>query len=61
MSLSLRYLDPRRSLAAAIGWLVLALSLGLALVASAWVGEIAAVLISNSMVASGEGKDCWMG
>ncbi len=23
--------------------------------------EIAAVLISNSMVAGGEGKDCWMG
>ncbi|WP_313951532.1 histidine kinase [Accumulibacter sp.] len=40
MSLSLHYLDPRRSLAAAIGWLVLALSLGLALVASAWVGGI---------------------
>lgn len=40
MSLSLRYLDPRRSLAATIGWLVLVLSLGLALVASAWVGGI---------------------
>ncbi len=23
--------------------------------------EYAAVLISNSMVAGGEGKDCWMG
>jgi signal transduction histidine kinase len=35
-----RYLDPRRSLATAIGWLVFALSIGLVLVASAWVGEI---------------------
>ena len=35
-----RYLDPRRSLAAAIGWLVFALSIGLVLVASVWVGDI---------------------
>jgi signal transduction histidine kinase len=35
-----RYLDPRRSLAAAIGWLIFALSIGLVLVASAWVGDI---------------------
>lgn len=35
-----RYLDPRRSLAAAIGWLVFALSIGLVLVASAWVDDI---------------------
>ena len=35
-----RYLDPRHSLAAAIGWLVLVLSVGLVLVASAWVDEI---------------------
>lgn len=35
-----RYLDPRRSLASAIGWLVFALSIGLVLVASAWVDEI---------------------
>ena len=34
------YLDPRRSLAAAIGWLVFALSFGLVLVASAWVSDI---------------------
>jgi signal transduction histidine kinase len=36
----LRYLDPRRSLASAIGWLVFALSTGLVLVASAWVDDI---------------------
>ncbi len=36
----LRYLDPRRSLASAIGWLVFALSIGLVLTASAWVGDI---------------------
>ncbi len=35
-----RYLDPRRSLASAIGWLMFALSLGLVLVASLWVGAI---------------------
>ena len=35
-----RYLDPRRSLASAIGWLVFALSIGLVLVASVWVGDI---------------------
>jgi signal transduction histidine kinase len=34
------YLDPRRSLAAAIGWLIFVLSIGLVLVASAWVGDI---------------------
>jgi signal transduction histidine kinase len=34
------YLDPRRSLASAIGWLVFALSIGLVLVASVWVGDI---------------------
>lgn len=34
------YLDPRRSLAAAIGWLVFALSFGLVLVASVWVSDI---------------------
>jgi signal transduction histidine kinase len=35
-----RYLDPRRSLASAIGWLVFALSIGLVLVASLWVDDI---------------------
>ncbi|MHB8493700.1 MAG: sensor histidine kinase [Casimicrobiaceae bacterium] len=35
-----RYLDPRRSLAAAIGWLVFALSIGLVLVASVWLGDL---------------------
>ncbi len=35
-----RYLDPRRSLASAVGWLVFALSLGLAVVASVWVDDI---------------------
>src|SRR5512140_729163 len=35
-----RYLDPRRSLASAIGWLVFALSFGLVLVASIWVDDI---------------------
>jgi signal transduction histidine kinase len=35
-----RYLDPRRSLASAIGWLMFALSIGLVLVASLWVGDI---------------------
>ena len=35
-----RYLDPRRSLASAIGWLMFALSLGLGLVASVWVDGI---------------------
>ncbi len=35
-----RYLDPRRSLAAAVGWLVIALSIGLVLIASVWVGDI---------------------
>ena len=35
-----RYLDPGRSLAAAIGWVVLALSIGIALVATASVGDI---------------------
>ncbi len=34
------YLDPRRSLALAIGWLVFALSTGLVLVASVWVDGI---------------------
>ena len=34
------HLDPRRSLASAIGWLVFALSMGLVLVASVWVGDI---------------------
>jgi hypothetical protein len=29
-----RYLDPRRSLVSAVGWLVFALSIGLVLVAS---------------------------
>lgn len=37
----LRYLDPRRSLAMAIGWLVVALSLVLALVAAFWMGGMA--------------------
>ena len=36
----LRALDPRCSLAAAIGWLVFALSLTLALVADLWLDEI---------------------
>jgi len=35
-----RRLDPRRSLASAIGWLVFALSIGLVLIASVWVGDI---------------------
>ncbi len=35
-----RYLDPRCSLASAIGWLVFALSIGLVLVASVWVDDI---------------------
>lgn len=35
-----RYLDPRRSLAAAVGWLVITLSIGLVLVANVWVGDI---------------------
>ena len=35
-----RYFDPRRSLASAIGWLVFALAIGLVLVASVWVGGI---------------------
>jgi signal transduction histidine kinase len=34
------YLDPRRSLAAAIGWLLFALSIGIVVVASLWVGDI---------------------
>lgn len=37
----LRYLDPRRSLATAVGWLILALSLIFALVAALWLGEMA--------------------
>ena len=35
-----QHLDPRRSLASAIGWLTFALSIGLVLVASVWVGDI---------------------
>lgn len=35
-----RNFDPRHSLASAIGWLVFALSIGLVLVASVWVGDI---------------------
>jgi signal transduction histidine kinase len=35
-----RYLDPRRSLASAIGWLMFALSIAFVLVASVWVGDI---------------------
>jgi signal transduction histidine kinase len=35
-----RHLDPRLSLASAIGWLVFALSISLAVVASLWVGDI---------------------
>lgn len=34
----LRYLDPRRSLASALGWLIIALSLVFALVAALWLG-----------------------
>ena len=37
----LRYLDPRRSLAVAVGWLVVALSLVVALVAALWLGDMA--------------------
>lgn len=37
----LRYLDPRRSLAIAVGWLVVALSLVFAMVAALWLGEMA--------------------
>ena len=36
----LEHLDPRRSLASAIGWLAFTLSIGLVLVASVWVGDI---------------------
>lgn len=36
----LHRLDPRQSLSAALGWLILGLSLTLTLVASAWVGKI---------------------
>ena len=36
----LQRLDPRRSLAAAIGWLIFVLSSGLVLAASVWVGDI---------------------
>jgi len=35
-----RHLDPRRSLAAAIGWLVFSLSIGLVVVSSVWVDDI---------------------
>lgn len=35
-----RHLDPRRSLASAIGWLVFALSIGLVLISSVWLGDI---------------------
>lgn len=35
-----RYLDPRRSLVSAVGWLVITLSVGLVLVASVWVDDI---------------------
>lgn len=37
----LRYLDPRRSLATAVGWLVVALSLVFAMVAALWLGGMA--------------------
>lgn len=37
----LRYLDPRRSLATALGWLVVALFLVFALVAASWLGGMA--------------------
>ena len=37
----LRYLDPRRSLASALGWLVVALFLVFALVAASWLGGMA--------------------
>jgi len=37
----LRYLDPRRSLAVALGWLVVALSLAFAMVAALWLGGMA--------------------
>jgi len=37
----LLYLDPRRSLATAVGWLVAVLSLILAMVAALWLGEMA--------------------
>lgn len=37
----LRYLDPRRSLATAIGWLVVALSLVFAMAAALWLGGMA--------------------
>ncbi|MDD5404889.1 MAG: histidine kinase [Sulfuricella sp.] len=35
------YLDPRRSLASAVGWLVVVLSLGFAMIAALWLGEMA--------------------
>ena len=37
---SVRYLDPRGSLVASIGWLMLALSIGLVGVGSLWIGDI---------------------
>ena len=37
----LHYLDPRRSLATAVGWLVLALSLGFAIISTMWLGGMA--------------------
>ncbi len=40
MPLLTRYLDPRRSLAAAIGLLMFALSVGFVLVATVWLGDI---------------------
>jgi len=40
MNTLVRYLDPSRSLAAAIGWVVFALSMSVVLVATLWLGDI---------------------
>src|SRR5487761_2330201 len=47
-----RYLDPRRSLVSAVGWLVITLSVGLVLVASVWVDDIVralAAILTNEL------------
>jgi signal transduction histidine kinase len=47
-----RYLDPRRSLASAIGWLMFALSIGLVVVASVWVDDI----VRTNLIEQREGQ-----
>ena len=49
-----RHLDPGRSLAAAIGWVVLALSMSVALVATLWLGDI---VRSNQLAQRGRQLD----